>query len=92
MTSENGKSAVRSTWSRAIGLGTDLLAGMLVFTAGGYWVDQKRHTGLFWTLCGMFLGILYGGYEVWKLVRAINAEDARRDAGKSAGPGAGAEA
>jgi F0F1-type ATP synthase assembly protein I len=59
-------------WSRAAGLGIDLLAGMLLFTMGGYWIDQRRGTGVFWTLCGMFLGLVFGAYEVWKVIRGID--------------------
>jgi|APCry1669188970_1035186.scaffolds.fasta_scaffold17936_2 F0F1-type ATP synthase assembly protein I len=57
--------------SRAIALGTNMAAGMAVFTFLGYWIDRWRGgsgTGV-WTLVGMFVGLLYGGYEVWKVVR-----------------------
>lgn len=59
-------------WSRAAGLGIDLLAGMLLFTMGGYWLDHRHGAGVFWTLCGMFLGLIYGAYEVWKAIRGTD--------------------
>ncbi len=64
---------------RAVGLGMDLLAGTVLFTMGGYWLDRRRGTGVFWTVCGMVLAFVYGGYEVWKVVRLIDR-----------GPGGGA--
>jgi F0F1-type ATP synthase assembly protein I len=71
-------------WSRAAGLGIDLLAGMLLFIMGGYWLDQRRGTGVFWTLCGMFLGLIYGAYEVWKTIRGIDT--GAQGKAKPAGP------
>ncbi|HMP88908.1 MAG TPA: AtpZ/AtpI family protein [Kiritimatiellia bacterium] len=59
----------------AIGLGYLLLAGGLVFVGGGYYIDHLRGGGLVFTLIGVALAFVYGGYEVWKLVRAINADD-----------------
>jgi F0F1-type ATP synthase assembly protein I len=53
----------------ALSLGYNLLAGMLVFSGIGWWIDKKRGTAPFWTVVGMFMGLVYGGYEVWKLAR-----------------------
>lgn len=65
-----------------MGLGVDLAAGMVLFTMGGYWLDQRRDTGTFWTLMGMFMGLVYGGYEVWKVVRTVpDADDKKPEAG-----------
>lgn len=59
--------------SRAIALGTNLAAGMAAFTFLGYWMDKWRggDGAGGWTLAGMFAGLFYGGYEVWKVVRLI---------------------
>ena len=59
----------------ALGLGTQLLAGMVVCAGLGYFVDRRRGGGAAFTLLGMFMGLLYGGYEVWKLVRQITDQD-----------------
>jgi len=61
----------KDTTSR-ISLGLNLAAGMIFFTYGGYFIDQKRGGGQFWTLIGICLGFLYCGYEIWKLLRQIN--------------------
>ena len=53
-------------------LGVQMAVGMAVFAGGGYWIDQKRGGGVIFTLLGVFLGLFYMGYEVWKLVRDIN--------------------
>ncbi len=54
----------------SMSLGLNMAAGMAVFSALGYWIDHKtaNEEGL-WTLGGMFVGIFYCGYEVWKVVR-----------------------
>lgn len=58
----------------ALSLGYTMTAGMLVFAGLGYWIDQKRGSDYFWTVCGMFMGLIYSGYEVWKLVRTPRQE------------------
>ncbi len=58
----------------ALGLGTQLLAGFVVFTWLGWWLDRRRGGGSAFTLAGILMAFLYGGYEVWKLVRALNRE------------------
>ena len=65
----------RSAIAAALGLGTQLLAGMVVCAGLGYYADKRRGGGALFTLLGMFLGLLYGGYEVWKLVRQLNMQD-----------------
>lgn len=64
----------------ALALGTNMAAGMGIFTFLGHTLDQKLGTGRAWTLCGMFLGLGYCGYEVWKLVRQIQSKEATDDA------------
>jgi len=66
----------------ALSFGTTFAAGMAVFTALGWWIDRKRGGGQAFTLAGIFAGLFYGGYELWKLVRAIQDEDARKTGGK----------
>jgi len=65
--------------SAALALGTQLLAGMLVFTGIGWWIDRRRGGGVAATVCGMFLGLAYGAYEVWKVVRQIDEDTSRHD-------------
>lgn len=67
----------------AMGLGTQLTAGFVVFAWLGWWMDHRHgREGTAWTLAGIFVAFLYGGYEVWKLVRALNREDAPRRGGR----------
>jgi F0F1-type ATP synthase assembly protein I len=61
----------RSALTAALSLGTNLAVGMAVFTALGWWIDKKRGGGSAFTLAGIFLGLIYGGYEVWKTVKAL---------------------
>lgn len=53
-------------------IGVTLAAGMAFFTAVGYYIDQKTGGGQGWTLAGIFLGLAYCGYEIWKLIRQLN--------------------
>jgi hypothetical protein len=76
----NPKKAM-SLFGRAFGLALDMAVGMLAFTLLGHYVDQKRGGGRGWTLTGMFVGLLYGAYEVWKVVRQIERAEAERKAG-----------
>lgn len=60
---------------QAIALGSNLAVGMALFTFFGYYVDQKRGGGILWTLCGMGVGLIYGAYEIWKVVRVLKDEE-----------------
>ena len=64
-------------------LGLNLAAGLILFTLLGLYIDRRRGGGVFWTICGMLLGVAYGVYEIWKILRALNApphEDRARSA------------
>ena len=64
----------------AVNLGTQLAAGMAVFAGLGYWLDRRRGGGVAFTLAGVGLALLYGGYEVWKVVRMLQKETPERPA------------
>jgi len=50
-------------------LGINSAVGMAVFAFIGNWIDQKLGDEHFWVLIGMFCGLFYCGYEIWKLIR-----------------------
>lgn len=50
-------------------LGFNMAAGVIVFACLGYWIGQKNGQGQFFTLLGIFLGLFYGGYQVWRVAR-----------------------
>ncbi|MCR4336708.1 MAG: AtpZ/AtpI family protein [Candidatus Omnitrophica bacterium] len=52
-----------------LSLGLNVAAGFFVFTLIGYFIDQKRGEGHLGILLGMAIGLAYGGYEIWKLIR-----------------------
>lgn len=58
----------------AMSFGMTFAAGMAAFTALGWWIDKRRGGGQAFTLAGMFAGLFYGGYEVWKLVRQLQSK------------------
>ena len=63
-----------------MGLSLNWAAGMILCTLGGAFLDRRTGGGHGWTLAGMFVGLLYGAYETWKVVRAINRQQAEDDA------------
>lgn len=67
--------AKRSALVSAISLGTNLAVGMAVFASLGYYVDKRTGGGSLFTLMGIFLGLFYGAYEVWKTVRGMSRLD-----------------
>ena len=62
----------KKKFTAAIGFGTEFAAGVILLTFIGYKVDEKYETGETFTLVGVFLGIFYGFYQVWKLIRILN--------------------
>lgn len=58
----------------AVGFGIQFAVGMALFSWLGWKLDQRRGGGQAFTLLGVFLGLGYGGYELWKLIRLLNAE------------------
>ena len=74
----------------ALSFGMTFAAGMAVFTVAGWWIDKRRGGGVAFTLAGVFLGLGYGGYELWKLIRLLQSgqekngrdEDSERNGGK----------
>jgi len=73
--SEDQELAKRSALVSAISLGTNLAVGMAVFASLGYFVDKRTGGGSLFTLMGIFLGLFYGAYEVWKVVKDMNRLD-----------------
>lgn len=75
MTNQPSKKAYQRKFGPAVSLGYTMTAGMLVFTGLGYYADRKTGHRYLWTIIGMFLGLAYAGYEVWKLVRISEKSD-----------------
>ncbi len=59
-----------------VGLGSTLATGMAVFALLGVYIGKKTGHVALGSVLGVFLGLFFCGYEVWKLVRKN-----RRDAG-----------
>jgi hypothetical protein len=59
----------------AVGLGYQLIAAMGIFGGGGFYLDTRRGGGHVYLLIGIGLAFMYGGYEVWKLVRWIESDN-----------------
>lgn len=52
-----------------IGIGYVMCGGMIFFSVGGYFLDEYFDSNPIFTLSGIFVGLLYCGYEIWKLTR-----------------------
>ena len=61
-------------YGRYFSIGLNLVAGMVLCAGSGYYIDQKQGGGYLFTLTGIFLGLVYGGYEMWKLIEELNKE------------------
>ncbi len=70
------KPEYNNKYGPALALGTNIAAGMVLCSLGGYYLDKKiGNDSSYLTLSGMFLGLFYSGYEVWKVVRNLNQKD-----------------
>jgi len=58
-----------------ISLGINIAVGMALFTIIGNWIDKKLGDQHLWILVGMFLGLFYCGYEIWKLIRQSDRDE-----------------
>ena len=56
----------------SVTLGINIAAGMALFTFAGHWIDKKLGDQHIWILVGIFLGLFYCGYEIWKLICQSN--------------------
>ncbi len=69
----------RNRMTAAIGLGTEFAGGIALFTFIGYKMDQHYKTNDIWTLVGIFLGLVCGFYQVWKIVRISDKDNDKED-------------
>ncbi len=53
-------------------LGLNMALGIGLFSFAGHWVDEKRGTSPWGILGGMFVGLCYAGYELWKFIQQMN--------------------
>ena len=74
-----GDRTERRKSNAAIGFGTSFAGGMAVFAIGGHWLDTRYDQSPWFTLVGVLLGFVFGGWELWKLVSAANRRIADED-------------
>lgn len=62
--------------SSAMTIGYTIMAAVFLFTFIGYKIDEKfKIKSNLCTLFGIFTGLAYSGYEVWKLVKREEDKD-----------------
>ena len=74
-------------YQSAIGLGSTWAVALLGFTLLGYWADRKTGGGHVWMLVGIFAGLSYGAYELWRIIRVWNRSDRPARGGQPTDPG-----
>lgn len=76
----------RNEFGRALMLGMNFAVGMAVFSFLGYYIDRKRgDEAMLFTICGILLGLAYGAYEVWIVIRLLNAQARKATKGQREG-------
>ena len=71
----------------AVGFGTSFAVGMAVFAFLGHALDVKTGKEPLFTLAGIGLGLLYGGWELWKLATASGPQSDRETSEKDTAGG-----
>ncbi len=69
------EAGVRGELNQALSLGMNFAVGMAVFSFIGFYIDQRRGDDrILFTIIGMVMGLAYGAYEVWKVIRILNRQ------------------
>lgn len=55
-----------------LNIGLNMAVGMAFFSIGGWWLDKHFLTKPVLTSIGIFLGLAYCAYEVWKFLKMTN--------------------
>jgi len=62
--------------SSAMTIGYTIMAAVFLCAFIGYKIDERIKKGSStFTLVGLFMGLTFSGYEVWKLIKSKNKED-----------------
>lgn len=56
-------------------LGTELTIPIVVFALLGYWVDTEYSSQPTGMITGLFVGLLVGAYNFWKIIRKLTKND-----------------
>ena len=72
---ETIKKLTKSKAHPGLAFGTNFAGGMALTCYIGYRMDQHYDTGVTWTVSGAILGLVFGGYELWKVIRWIQARE-----------------
>ena len=75
---DDERAGSRRVLGAALSFSTNFLAGILLFGFLGDYLDGKFGTAHDCKAIGIFLGLLYGGYELRRLVRQLEAADRQR--------------
>ena len=68
---KNEQPAKRAFYREAVSLGFTMAGGMVLFVCLGGWIGRKAGHPKAGLLTGIFLGLIHGGYETYRLVRQL---------------------
>lgn len=71
---QNNKKEFQKSMS-LLTLGTELTIPIVVFALLGYWVDTEYNSQPIWMVIGLFVGLLVGAYNFWKIIRKLTKND-----------------
>jgi hypothetical protein len=77
---KDGVAETRRRAGPALAFGTSFAAGFAACSIGGNWIGRTLGKETPFTLAGILLGFIYGGYELWKLVKRSKVYIAEQDA------------
>lgn len=58
-----------------LSLGIELTIPIVVFALLGYWVDTEYNSQPTWMVVGLFVGLIVGSYNFWKIIRKLTKND-----------------
>ena len=71
MENQNEQPSKKAFYREALNLGFSMAGGVVLFVCLGGWIGHKTGHSKAGILAGIFLGLIYGAYETFKVVRQI---------------------
>lgn len=71
---QNNKKEFQKSMS-VLSIGTELTIPIVVFALLGYWVDTEYNSQPTWMVTGLFVGLIVGAYNFWKIIRKLTKND-----------------
>ncbi|HKP94929.1 MAG TPA: AtpZ/AtpI family protein [Fibrobacteria bacterium] len=76
-----GEEGGTDQWLAFLNLGWLIALNMLLFVGGGLWLDKHFGTTPILLLIGVFVGFFASGYTLYRAVKKLEREEARKPHG-----------